>query len=185
MPTVTLKVEGFKELETALKELPKATARNCIRRALVQAAAPIVASAKANAPARPGSGRLREAIFLTKPRFTKGDAGKAAYAEALRSGKSKGEAREALLSANVAAAAEGGGDDITSGVAKIAIDYTKAHYAHFVEFGTVKASAKPFMRPAWEQGKLKALESIKSVLKDEIDKAVKRIAKKKASATSV
>ena len=45
-----LKVEGFKELESALKELPKATGRNCIRRALTKAADPIVQSAKSMAP---------------------------------------------------------------------------------------------------------------------------------------
>ena len=41
----TMKIEGLQELEAALKELPKATGKNCIRRAIVQAAQPIVDTA--------------------------------------------------------------------------------------------------------------------------------------------
>lgn len=178
MPTTTMKIEGFKELEAALKELPKATSRNCIRRALITAAKPIVDAAIAKAPARPGSGVLKRSILVTKVRFTKGEAGKAAFAKALREGKTRSEAREALLEANSAASASG--DDITSGIAIIGVDYTHAFYAHFVEFGTSHSAPKPFLRPAWESGKVAAAQAIHDVLKDEIEKAVVRIAKKQA-----
>jgi HK97 gp10 family phage protein len=179
----TMRVEGFKELESALKELPRATGKNCIRRALARAAAPIVAAAKAKAPARPGSGKLREAIIFTKVKFTGGNAGKQAYAEAMRQGKTRAEAADAAREANIEAQAEAGDALLISGIANIAVDYRKAWYAHFVEFGTAKATPKPFMRPAWDAGKYRAAEAIRDTLKEEIDKAVARIARKTLRAT--
>lgn len=174
----TMRIEGFKELDNALKELPKATGKNCIRRALMRAALPIVMAAKAKAPVRPGSGRLRDAILVTKVKFTGGAAGKAAFAEAMRAGKTKAEAADAAREANIQAAEEAGGAVPISGIAIIGVDYKKAFYAHFVEFGTVKMSPKPFLRPAWDAGKYQAAQAIHDTLKEEIDKAVARIAKK-------
>lgn len=48
------------------------------------------------------------------------------------------------------------------------------------EFGTVRQAARPFMRPAWDANKMKALGSIKDDLADEIEKARKRLARKAA-----
>src|SRR4030095_2721817 len=55
MPKVTFKIEGLSELVEGLKEeLPKATATNVQKRALKEAADPIEADAKQNAPYRTG-----------------------------------------------------------------------------------------------------------------------------------
>lgn len=51
------------------------------------------------------------------------------------------------------------------------------------EFGSVKQSPKPFMRPAWDANKTKALATIKDNLKTEIDKAAQRAARKAAKIT--
>lgn len=179
----TMRLEGFAQLEDALRELPKATGKNCIRRALARAAAPIVAAAKAKAPARPGSGHLREAIIFTKVKFTGGNAGKQAYAEAMRQGKTRAEAADAAHEANIEAAAEAGGAQMISGIGQIGIDTKVAYYGHFVEFGTVKMTPKPFLRPAWDAGKYRAAQAIRDTLKEEIDKAVARIARKTLRAT--
>jgi HK97 gp10 family phage protein len=53
-------------------------------------------------------------------------------------------------------------------------------YAHLVEFGTAHSSPQPFMRPAFEQTKGKALDIIKSELGGEIDKAVARMKRRAA-----
>lgn len=45
-----------------------------------------------------------------------------------------------------------------------------AWYWRLVEFGTEKASAQPFLRPAFEAGKFQALERIKSKLAERIQK---------------
>jgi HK97 gp10 family phage protein len=51
----------------------------------------------------------------------------------------------------------------------------KAFYWRFMEFGTSKMSAKPFMRPAFETMKEKAIERMKEYLGARIDKeAAKR-----------
>jgi len=43
-----------------------------------------------------------------------------------------------------------------------------AYYWRFVEFGTAKMAARPFMRPAFEAKKGDALEAIKGRLADRI-----------------
>lgn len=48
------------------------------------------------------------------------------------------------------------------------------------EFGTINNRPQPFMRPAWDANKRKALELIKDELAAEIEKARARIARKTA-----
>ena len=48
------------------------------------------------------------------------------------------------------------------------------------EFGNRNQGPRPFMRPAWEQEKQGALDSVKGVLAEEIDKAAQRAARKAA-----
>lgn len=55
-----VKVEGLRELEAALAELPKATGKNVLRRVLIKAAQPIEADAAAAAPEL--TGRLRRDV---------------------------------------------------------------------------------------------------------------------------
>jgi len=46
------------------------------------------------------------------------------------------------------------------------------------EFGSVKQTPKPFMRPAWDANKLAALKTIRDILATEIEKARQRAFKK-------
>ncbi len=46
----TFKIEGLKELDEALKELPKATGKNVLKRVLLKAGQPIADAAAARAP---------------------------------------------------------------------------------------------------------------------------------------
>lgn len=169
MPKQTFQIEGLKDLENALKELPKATAKNTIRRALIAAAKPINDEATARIRVR----RVTPQIVNSKIKFSSGDAGKRAFAEALSRGASRAEAGEAAHEAN---AAEGGeGADITSGV--MAIGPTKRAFYGF-EFGTIHLAPRPFMRPAWDGHKMEALEIIQTELKNQIEKARRRIVMK-------
>lgn len=56
MATQHFKIEGLKELDEALKELPKATARNVLLRVLKKEAQPIADDAAAFAPDDPTTG---------------------------------------------------------------------------------------------------------------------------------
>ena len=49
-----------------------------------------------------------------------------------------------------------------------------------IEFGTYKAPAQPFMRPAWSSGKAEALYYIARTMGDEIEKTAARAAKRRA-----
>src|SRR4030095_8780355 len=99
-----VKVEGLKELEDALKELPKATGKNCVRRALTKAAEPMVETAQAMAPHRAvRGGTLKRSIVAGKVKFSSGNAGKAAFAAAMKAGSSRAEAGAAAHEANAAA----------------------------------------------------------------------------------
>lgn len=168
----TLRVEGLRELDLALAELPAATGKNCLRRALTSAALPIVVAAKIFSPFR--TGNLRRSIGVSKIKFTSGAAGKAAFAEAMAGGATRQEASAAAAAANAGAADKG----ITSAVAVIGPG--RSRYAGMQEFGSVKNAPHPYMRPAWDGNQTNALELIKAELKTEIDKAVARLARKAA-----
>ena len=53
-----------------------------------------------------------------------------------------------------------------------------AWYAHFLEFGTDRQSAQPFMRPAFEQTKDEAMKAFEAKLRKTLMAAAKRLAKK-------
>ena len=65
---MTFKVDGLKELQTALQELPKATGRNVMQRTLIKAAKPIETAAIAKVPV--ATGNLKKSI-TTSTRLTK------------------------------------------------------------------------------------------------------------------
>lgn len=56
-------------------------------------------------------------------------------------------------------------------------DTKGAYYWGFIEFGTVKQKAQPFLRPAFEQGKVNFTEEFTTDLRKAIASAVKRFAK--------
>ncbi len=144
MAKVTFKIEGLKELAEGLREeLPKATATNIQKRALMKAAEPIERDAKSSAPYK--TGLLREKV----------DIGNKLSPRAKRSHK-----KESKVEVFV------GPPSMARGIV--------------AEFGSVKQSPHPFMRPAWDANKRTAFDTIKDILTEEIEKARKRIAAKAA-----
>lgn len=172
----TVAVSGLAELDKALGELPKATARNVLKRTLDKAAQPIVESAKMYAPV--DTGKLRESI-IASPKI-KNKVGKAEYAAAMRAGLGKAAAGAALRQVRSAMKGLGSFAEIFVGPSGKAVPY-----AHIVEFGSVKDSPQPYMRPAWEGERQKALEIIKAELGGEIIKAAKRVARSKKQSVEV
>lgn len=59
----TIKIDGLKALDAALAELPKATAKNVLRRVGRKALAPMVEAARNSAPVK--SGALRKSMKVT------------------------------------------------------------------------------------------------------------------------
>lgn len=168
-PGMTMKLEGLKDLEAALMELPKATGKNVLRRALINAATPMAETARTLAPVR--LGHLKRSITVGKVKFSSGSAGKRAFAEAMARGASRSEAGAAAREANI-----GASQDITS--AMVIFGPGRHPQATLQEFGTVHHPPHPYMRPAWDTGKTNAAEAIRDELKTEIEKAAARLARK-------
>ncbi|OWQ95118.1 HK97-gp10 family putative phage morphogenesis protein [Sphingopyxis witflariensis] len=165
------KFEGGKELEKALREIGKtATARNIATRALKVAAEPIAEEARRLAPE--DKGNLREAIKIgTKANMGRG-----------RSLRSKDDTVYTFIGID--------GSVLPPKESKTRRNKRKtrflqnsggvAAYSIFVEYGTESMAPQPFMRPAFEREKHKAVERMAPALWDEIAKAAARAAKKSA-----
>lgn len=171
--SVTVSVAGLRELDRALGYLPKATARNVLVRTLNKAAQPIVDEAKRLAPVGK-TGNLSDSI--TASSRVKNKTGAAEYSAAMRAGLGKAAARSALIAARRANRGQGSFAQMFVGPAR---GKGVIRYAHIVEFGSVDTSPQPYMRPAWDGNKDKALEIIKAELGNEIIKAARRVGRSK------
>ena len=173
MAYTKIQIEGLKELEAALSDLSRATARGVLARALRKAAAPIADRERSGAPYDPdrkAGTHLRDSIVVTAK--TRNLTGLKEYGQTLRAGGTREEAVAALRDVRRSGASEGSRATISIG--------PTAPHAHLIERGTVKMAAQPFVRPAWEAEKYPALETIKTELRNEIDKSVARAARKAA-----
>lgn len=137
-------IEGLSDFLPALtEELPKATATNVQKRALMEAADPIEKYAQQLAPKR--TGKLKESIDIGTKLSRR--------QRSLNNKESKVE---------------------------VYVGPPSSPKAIVSEFGSARETPHPYMRPAWESNKQKALESIKDLLAEEIEKARVRIARKTA-----
>jgi HK97 gp10 family phage protein len=172
---MSLGIVGFKELDANLGQLPKATARNALRRVLVKAGEPIASAARQLAPddKRTFKNDLKRSITVSAS--LKNKVGSAEYAAVMRGGGTKSEARSALIDARRAA---GGGS-----FAVVYVGTTGSKWGamgHLPEFGTSKMAARPFLRPAFDANSTQALNIIRTELRGEIEKATARFAKSQA-----
>lgn len=149
----TVKLTGFRELEAALSELPKATGKNVLRRVARGALQPMRNHAADIAPDDPSTtGKdLHSSIGIANLKM-----GKVRFV--------RGKFRA----------------DSSTGIAMTMGPERQAFHGTFQEFGTVHHAARPFMRPAWDAGADNALEYIKSNLGSEINRAAVRLARKRA-----
>lgn len=175
----TFAFHGAKELDAVLaNDLPKATARAVLRRALLSAAEPMASKARALAPDDPetiDSWRdLKESIVASSKAKGAGarGAGNAAFAAALRGGASRGAAGSALR----AAIRDYDGARVQAYVGP----RVAAFHGIFQEFGTVNHPPQPFLRPAFDSDKDALLQRLKVDIADEINKAVARAQRKAA-----
>lgn len=175
-PLMSVQMSGLSELDKALGNLTKATARNVLKRTLTKAAEPIRDEAKRLAPVR--TGKLRDSIMISAR--VKNKVGNAEYSAAMRAGLSKDAARSALLAARKAGKGTGSMAEVYVGPAR---GGGVIRYAHIVEFGSVDTAMQPYMRPAWDSQKDVALNLIKGELARQIMAAARRVGRsKKASA---
>ena len=150
-----VEIKGLKELSAALKELPQNIARNVLRGATGAGAAEIRKEAKVKAPVytgpvsqgHPPPGTLKRGIYQSQQRKLSTLLSQVFHV-GVRTGKK--------LKTKQGVSAD-------------------PYYWKFVEFGTSKMAARPFMRPAFEAKKLAAVEAIRKYMADRIPKEVAKL----------
>jgi HK97 gp10 family phage protein len=153
-------VSGLKELNDALKELPERIARNALSAGVYAAAKVVRDEAKVLAPYYTGSveqghpppGTLKRSIIM-KHIAEKSSKYQQTYYVVVRHGKKyQKQGKKGTLSQD-------------------------AFYWRWVEFGTAKMAAKPFMRPAFEAKKQAALQALQDKLAIRIAEEAGKLAK--------
>ena len=184
---ISVRTTGFKELDAALAQLPKAAAKRTLQRTLLKAGQPIADAAKANAPR--DTGELADSIAVSTR--IRNNAGRAEFAAVMRSGGSRSEARGAMIAARKATAGQGSFAMTFVGPAKPAMKGKAAKAAAIkrivMEFGSVKRNIapRPYMRPAWDTKQGEALDIIKRELGNEIIATARRLGKNKRQSAQV
>ena len=162
MAGTTVKVEGLRDLDAALRDLGKSLGKAVLRRTLKKAAEPFDASWRGMAPDDPATGGA--------------DLKKSGGIGTKLSKRQAGVHRKMFR------------DDRAS-VEMFAGPYEPV--AHLLEFGTVERfhksgksvgliTPRPFVRPAWDRNKSAMPKEIARLLWIEIEKAAKRKAKREA-----
>ena len=154
----TVEVKGLRELNEALRLLPDRIAKNVLRGACGAGAAIIRKEAVARAPVytgdvtkgHPPPGTLKRAIYMKQIRERSGVTKQTFYV-GVRSGKKQRDKKGRTLD---------------------------AYYWSWVEFGTAKMRARPFLRPAFEAAKNRAVERIKQYLAERIPREAEKLARR-------
>ena len=146
----SVQIKGLDALAKALKELPDRVAKNGLRAAVYAGAKVIRDEAKLQALV--ATGTLKRAVILKQiPELSSKN--KQTFFVTVRQGKKyRKQGKKGNLSQD-------------------------AWYWRFVEFGTVKMSARPFLRPAFDIKKNDALTAIKTRLAERIEQAARELKK--------
>ena len=158
---ISVKIEGLKELQEAMNQLPLEIQKRPLRSAVSAGAKVIVDEAKRLAP-QGETGNLRKALYRYRSR-SQSSRGQETFLVGVRKGKKNyvDSAKNRRLN-------------------RVGKKYTvegEAFYWRFVEFGTSKMPARPFLRPAFESKKNQAVETIKNRLAVAIENTAKKMKK--------
>lgn len=158
-----VKIEGLEEAVLSLKSLPAQFASKNggpIKRALYKSALLFKQDAIARAPK--DTGNLAANIYIYRDRNPKSSGATERFYISVR------KKRKSRSKLNVKLGRVGKNFAIKG----------DAYYWHFLEFGTVKQSPKPFLRPAFESNKTLAINVFSQEFKKGIDNAVRRARRK-------
>ena len=156
----TVRIEGLAELNRALRELPQRIANRGLRTAVYAGAKVIRDEARHRAPKaaqslgikQPPAGTLKRSVIMKHIRELSGGGRQTFYVLVRQGKKYRNQGKRGNLSQD-------------------------AWYWRFVEFGTVKMSARPFLRPAFDMKKNDALTAIKTKLAERIEQAARELKK--------
>lgn len=147
---VSVKTQGFREMDAALSELTKATARNVLRRAGLAALEPVAEDAARRAPVDDdGEKQLQKSIVAS---------------DKLNRRQKRLNRQPSTVEVYAGPAGDGAQGAPPSGTQQ--------------EFGNERHGPQPFMRPAWDANQTKVLDTVKDELGAEITKATERAQRK-------
>ena len=150
-----LSLRGLEGLRDQLAAVEAELAAKALGAALREAFKPVLATAKALAPK--WSGALADSLVIAATRPTSGDL---VVAAGIKIGSSKLSKQAAM-----AAAVFGEGQSA---------ELPPARRWHWIELGTIKMAAHPFLRPALDANAQAVLDSLKELLRKKIEQALKR-----------
>lgn len=167
----TLEIQGLAELEERLKDLAdNKLAEKMLYSALSAAATPMVKEAKQRAIVaekshlmRYGNAYKASGMLGTKAKFNR-------YVE-VKPGLLKESIRRRKLKKGEMAKLGIEGVALSIYVGKGTKQKLYPRYWHFIEYGTSKMSATPFLRPAFEMIKEQSLQRFKEKLTQNLDKS--------------
>jgi len=148
MSAIEVRVGGLAELGEALKGFSEKIGKKYLWKATLAAAAVFKAEAIVRVPVRSGALRDAIAVFRRKGR----DASTAYYVVSVRKIRYSAKEKRVLR--------------ILRGANQRVRVIGDAYYGVFVEYGTSKMRAEPFLRPAFETKKTEALEVFRASLAD-------------------
>lgn len=154
MADIDFTVLGLDELSKKLKEMPIKLAKNGLRAAVNAGAQVVYKEARARVPV--DTGRVKKNIYKKQIR-EKSNNVQQTYYVGVRLGSGGTYAK---TKANVRKGRVGKSYDTES----------RAFYWRFLEFGTSKLPARPFLRPAFDTKKTQAVDAMAKKLKERIDK---------------
>lgn len=147
---VKVKIEGLRELEKALTELPKATAKSTLKRILLKQGKPVADTMRGLAPDDPvTSGKDLKNSIGVGTKLSKNQA--RLHRKATKNDKD---------------------------FAEVFIGAGALPQAHLQEWGTVDHGPQPFARPAWDQHQGSMLNGFKDDLWAAIKKSAAMVAKR-------
>lgn len=155
MAALTLKVVGLTELERRLREFGPKVAANGLRSSTLAGAKIFLNAVRDTAPHRTG---ILRASLVTKRRRT-----------------APHEARYSIVSKGVKLTF--GDTRLNRRLRRVGKKYQAdgpGFYGKFLEFGTSKMAARPFMRPAFNNNTDAAIDAVANGLRKAIDRAAKR-----------
>ena len=148
----TVRIEGLAQLDRALRELPDRVANRGLRASVYAGAKVIRDEARAQAPKaaqslgtkQPSAGTLKRSVIMKHIRELSGGGRRTFYVLVRQGKKYRNQGKRGNLSQD-------------------------AWYWRFVEFGTRKMAARPFLRPALESRRRQAVDAIKQRLTQRIE----------------
>lgn len=162
MSMVTIKVEGLKEIDAKLGQLPTAVARIALRKSVRAMGSVLVERAKAKAPVLRTPDPRRTAGLLKKSIKTLVFQQSGEFAAAGIVGVKK------LSVKKVSAFKRRTGR-------KASANPSDPYYYRFVEFGTKKMGARAYLRPAYYEGRVNAVKRGTEVLRVAVDAEIEKI----------